>query len=95
VLVIGGIGRLWRELGSLPAISRIGLGLGAVGLALDVVLNLSPAHPIHAGHTMSMQMHHEGHLVALAAMVLVLTGVLIDAARRHRSTIPEEPHAHR
>ena len=83
-----------RELSSLPLVSRIGLVLGAVALLLDLVLNLSPM-PVHAGHTMSMPMHHEGHLLALAAMVLVLAGVLIDAARRHRSTEPEKPNAHR
>ncbi|HEX5038647.1 MAG TPA: hypothetical protein VFW95_00750 [Candidatus Limnocylindria bacterium] len=83
-----------RELLGLPLVSRIGLALGALALLLDLVLYLSPT-PVHAGHTMSMPMHHEGHLLALAAMVLVLAGVLIDAARRHRSTSPEEPHAHR
>jgi len=95
MLVIDGLRRVRRELASLPLVSRIGLVLGAVALLLDLVLNLSPTHPVHAGHTMSMPMHHEGHLLALAAMVLVLAGVLIGAARRHRSTIPEEPHAHR
>jgi hypothetical protein len=94
-LVIEGLRRIERELASLPLLSRIGLALGAIGIALDLVLNLSPTPMIHAGHTMSMPMHHEGHLLTLVAMVLVLGGVLIAAARRHPSHLPEEPHAHR
>jgi hypothetical protein len=94
-LVIDGLRRIGQELSSLPMVSRIGLVLGAFALALDFVLNFSPTHSIHAGHSMPMRMHHEGHLLALAAMVLILAGILIDAARHHRLTIPEEPHAHR
>lgn len=96
MLVIEGVRIASRELGRLPALSRIGIGLAVVAVALDLALNLSPTSSAHAGHqmTMAMPMHHEGHLLALVAMALVLAGVLIDGVRRHRPD-KEESHAHR
>jgi hypothetical protein len=98
MLVIEGVRIAWRELGRLPALSRIGVGLAVVAVALDLALNLSPASSAHAGHQMTMAMpmpmHHEGHLLALVAMALVLAGVVIDGVRRHRPD-KEESHAHR
>lgn len=94
MLVIETARNIAGEFSRLPALSRIGVGMAVVGLGLDVVLNLSPTAHAHAGHVMAMPMHHEGHLLALAAMVVVLAGVVIDALRRHRFT-KEDSHAHR
>ena len=71
-----------REVGRLPALSRIGLVLMVVALIGDAVIRLVPVAHEHAAHRPG---EHLAHFVALGAMALVLAGVLIDAARRNRS----------
>jgi hypothetical protein len=79
-----------REVGRLPALSRIGLALMAVALVGDVVLRLMPVAGEHAAHGSD---EHLAHLLALGAMGLVMAGVVIDAVR-HR-TRRRASHAHR
>ncbi len=79
-----------REVGRLPIVSRIGLALMAVALVGDVVLRLLPVAGEHVAHGSD---EHLAHLLALAAMGLVMAGVLLDAVR-HR-TRRSDSHAHR
>jgi hypothetical protein len=94
VLVIEAIREAWANVRQVPVLGRIGLGLMVVAVALDLALNLAPAPHAHAGRAMEMPMHHEGHLLALLAMGLVLAGVVVDGVRRHRSR-RRSSHAHR
>ena len=74
-----------REVGRLPALSRIGLVLMVAALIGDAAIRLVPVAHEHAANVAHRPDEHLAHLVALGAMALVLAGVLIDAAGRNRS----------
>lgn len=59
----------------------IGLVVMVIGGVLDVVVHLQPAgHGPHAG----FGTEHLAHVVGIAGMSLVLAGVVLHGARRHR-----------
>jgi hypothetical protein len=65
----------------LPPLMVIGLLVMVVGGVLDVVVHLQPAgHGPHPG----VGAEHVAHVVGIAGMSLVLAGVVLDGARRHR-----------
>ena len=77
MLVIQIVRRLWR----LPPLMLIGLLVLATGGVLDVVVHVSLAG--HVGHG-GLGHEHLAHLVGIAGMFLVLVGVVVHGARRHR-----------
>ncbi len=65
----------------LPPLMLIGLSVMAFGGLLDVVMHLEPAgHGAHAG----FGTEHLAHVVGIAGMSLVLAGLVLHGARRHR-----------
>ena len=74
---------VWLELSRLPLLVRIGLTLLPVAFLGDVAVHLLPAaHQHHAGFA---PQEHVAHLLGIVAMVLVISGVIFDGARRRRS----------
>ena len=73
-----------RSLRGVPPVVRFGLATMAFALLVDVIAHLE-ASPVHAGqahqHTSTELWAHFGVFVG---MVLVITGVLIDGARKQR-----------
>ena len=83
MLVIQIARTVWNEINQLPTLVRIGLALMPLAFLGDVVVHIAPvAHHHHAGFA---PQEHIAHLLGILAMVLVLAGVVIDGARRHRS----------
>ena len=83
MLVIQIIRAVWQELSSLPLLVRIGLAFMPVAFLGDVAVHLLPAaHQHHAGFA---PQEHIAHLLGILAMVLVISGVIFDGVRRHRS----------
>ena len=80
------------DVARMPRLVHAGIALAVVGVAIDLIVHLSPA-PHHHGAGFRPQ-EHIAHLVAIAAMVLVLAGIALDGARRHRFR-RRNPHAHR
>ena len=69
--------RLRVQLAQFSLLSRIGLALIVIGLAVDLLaVAIGAGHPSH--HEGS---GHVGHLVAMAGMTTTLAGVVIDGAR--------------
>ena len=86
-----------RSLRNLPSLMVLGLGVMALGGALDVVAHLGPSgHHVADGFVAE----HVAHLIGIAGMSIVLAGVVAHGARRHRRR-PAAPrggldnHAHR
>ena len=73
--------RALRELRTLPAITRIGLVVMALGGLADVA-----AHLELAGHTERLHEHTaselSAHLIGFVGMVVVLLGIVLDGLRR-------------
>ena len=65
----------------LPPLILIGLLVMATGGVLDVVIHLGPAG--HGSHS-SLATEHLAHMVGVAGMSLVLAGLVLHGARRHR-----------
>ncbi len=69
-----------------PLLSILGMAVAILGVALDLVVHLSAVadghEHVHAGFTLS---EHAAHLVVMVGMVLILTGVVVDGARRQLS----------
>ena len=83
MLVIQTARAIWNEVNRLPLLVRIGLALMPLAFLGDVVVHLAPVvHDHHAGFA---SQEHIAHLAGILAMVLVLAGVVIDGAFRHRS----------
>lgn len=73
--------QLLRGIGRLPVLMLIGLGVMAVGGALDVIVHLiGTGHHVHDGFVPE----HGAHLIGIAGMVLVLAGLVRHGASRHR-----------
>lgn len=75
----------------MPRLVHVGLAIALIALIADLAIHVSPAPHVHTGFRPE---EHIAHLGGLIAMVVVLAGVLLDAARLHR-TRKEESHAHR
>jgi hypothetical protein len=70
----------------LPPLMLIGLLVMAIGGVLDVVIHLQPAdHGAHAG----FGTEHLAHIVGIAGMSLVLAGLVLHGARRHRRPLAD------
>jgi hypothetical protein len=82
MLVIEVMKTVLREVTSLPWMARVGLAVMAAAFLGDVVVHLSPA-PHHPGeHGIE---EHLAHLAGVVGMLLVLGGIALSGARRHRS----------
>ncbi|HET7676761.1 MAG TPA: hypothetical protein VFK38_02840 [Candidatus Limnocylindrales bacterium] len=79
MLVIESTRRLLAEARRLPALSRLGLLLMLGAGVLDVVVHLAAGDA--AGH--GSPVAHAAHVLGIAGMVLVLSGVVVDGARHH------------
>jgi hypothetical protein len=81
-----------------PLLSLVGFGIAIAGLGLDAVAHLAGSGDHHhAGFSGS---EHAAHLVGLIGMLIALSGVVIDGARRagsHTTSNVERSsnHAHR
>jgi hypothetical protein len=60
----------------------------AVGGAMDIVVHLGPQHD--DGHAAFHLEEHLAHLVGVAGMVLVWTGVVLTGVRRQVRRLTEE-----
>ena len=87
----------------LPPLMLFGLGVMAVGGALDVAVHgLGLAHAAH-DHVHGFGIEHLAHVVGFAGMVLVLAGLVSHGARHQRRVPAPQPktrggldsHAHR
>jgi len=76
----------------MPRLVHLGMAIAVIAFVADVVIHLSPAPHIHQAGFRPEE--HIAHLGGLAAMVVVMAGVLIDGTRRHRLN-KEDSHAHR
>ncbi|HJP70302.1 MAG TPA: hypothetical protein VJ975_01130 [Candidatus Limnocylindria bacterium] len=83
MLVIQIARNVWGEINQLPLLVRIGLALMPLAFVGDIFVQMAPA--AHHHHSGFVPHEHIAHLAGILAMVLVLAGVVIDAARRHRS----------
>jgi divalent metal cation (Fe/Co/Zn/Cd) transporter len=72
-----------RELATLPWLVRIGLAVMAAAFIGDLAVHLMSTEHHPAGHRVE---EHLAHLAGVVGMVLVLGGVALSGARRHRST---------
>ena len=81
----------------LPPLMVVGLLVMAIGGVLDLVVHVQPAgHGHHAG----FGSEHVAHIVGIAGMFIVLAGVVLHGARRHRRPRADrhgglDPNAHR
>ena len=70
---------------AIPAGSKLGLVVMAIGLMIDLAIHLGPGidhqHGITSGPELS------GHVVVFTGMVLVLMGVVLDGVRSGRRTV--------
>ena len=65
----------------LPALVLLGLLVMVIGGVMDVIIHVGAAgHGPHADH----ETEHLAHLVGIAGMSLVLAGVVLFGACRHR-----------
>jgi hypothetical protein len=82
--VLSGGGNLLRALWpSVSLVTRLGLGLAAVGVLADVIHHVF-THDLHAVEALNIGAI--GHILTLAGMVLAMSGVIGAAAasrRRH------------
>jgi hypothetical protein len=70
-----------KALRRLPILMLAGLLVMAIGGLLDVVIHVTPmAHAHDAG----LVSEHLAHVVGIAGMSLVLAGLVLHGARRHR-----------
>lgn len=92
MLVIEGLRALAADVRRMPRLVHVGIALAVGAFALDVLVHLSPAVHDHGGGFRPEE--HLAHLAGIAAMVLILAGVVIDGARRNRSR-RRTSHAHR
>jgi hypothetical protein len=65
----------------LPSLMLIGLLVMATGGALDVAMHIGATD--HAAHS-GFATEHLAHVVGIAGMSLVLAGLVLHGARRHR-----------
>ena len=70
-----------RGLRRLPVLMLAGLLVMAIGGLLDVVIHVAPT--AHA-HDVDLVSEHLAHVVGIAGMSLVLAGLVLHGARRHR-----------
>lgn len=66
----------------MPRLVHIGLIVAAAAFAGDILAHLAPATHHHGGSLIS---EHAAHIAGLAAMTLVLLGIVTDGVRRHVS----------
>ena len=92
MLVIEGLRAVAADVGRMPRLVHVGMALAIGAFGLDVLVHLSPAAHDHAIGFRPEE--HLAHLAGIAAMVLILAGVVIDGARRNRSR-RRTSHAHR
>jgi hypothetical protein len=99
LVIQAGLRRLARDLGELPSLAIVGIGVMALAATLGMLLYLAagtlPGH-LHSGFAPE----RGAHLIGVIGMVLTLAGVLIERARRpiRRSSAKTgglETHAHR
>ena len=88
MLTIESMKPLVREVGALPVLSRLGLLVMFAAGAFDVLVHLTAGE--HAGHH-GFGLEHAAHLLGVVGMVLVLTGVVIDGARRQLRRAAAKP----
>lgn len=73
--------QLLRGIRRFPLLMLLGLGVMAVGGAMDVIVHvIGTGHHVHEGFVPE----HGAHLVGIAGMVLVLAGLVTHGASRHR-----------
>ena len=70
-----------RTLRQLPLLMLLGLLVMSIGGVLDVALHVGPA--VHA-HDPADATEHLAHALGIAGMSLVLAGLVLHGARRHR-----------
>lgn len=71
-----------EQMRGMPVLTRIGLALMVAAFVADLIVHLAAVPHEHAGHRPE---EHFAHLAGLLGMVLVLAGIVVDGARRHRS----------
>jgi hypothetical protein len=67
----------------MPRIVHAGMALAVAAFAVDVLVHLSPSTHDHAVGFRPEE--HLAHLAGIAAMVVILAGIVIDGAGRNRS----------
>lgn len=72
----------------MPVLMVAGLLVMAIGGLMDVVVHVAPAAHDHDASAVS---EHLAHVVGVAGMSLVLAGLVLHGARRHRR--PRAAHA--
>jgi hypothetical protein len=92
MLVIEGLRAIAADVARMPRPVHVGMALAVAAFALDVLVHLSPAPHDHGAGFRPEE--HLAHLAGIAAMVLILAGVVIDGVR-HNQTRRRTSNAHR
>ena len=84
MLMIERFRAILAELGTLPAMSRVGVAVIVIAGLTDVAVHMLIAGP--AGHEHGgFAAEHAAHLLGVVGMVLTLAGVVVDGVRHsHR-----------
>jgi hypothetical protein len=81
MLVIQAVERLARDVRELPSVTVVGFGVLALAAVMEILLYLAAG--TRAGHLHGGFAPEQGaHLLGLIGMVLTLSGVVFEGARR-------------